>query len=630
MQLVITNNFAQSIIILLATTLGIFVVFCGLYYIYQSKFIENWVKKNAKWSILKQLSIKAIMGACIGGACFILIQMQYWFNFQGIIIFYISILLTIGLLFSYISMIVGTITIISYAIPVQLTSQNVIQTLDETTTYHQANALFISFPFILLVIGIIWITVARVIRVNKKTLISFISILIYFGVCLLVTFLILHKESMAVMSIELVLNTILLMLFYIVSLWIVNFFKKIKNLSKAVLYEKNYFLNPIKAEEIIKQKLKTDNVNLGLMVIFGFTNIDKLPIQLGNYASTYIQKILLEKIVKNFDDIDVLFYVTKNNEYACFFFLKDFDLQNLDVIYRGNNLTKRENHDPFLDIYKRLNAIPNNITYDDINEQININANAAIYGLHSCDFNQLEYYCSITKQNVLYSQNKNILQVYNPSNILDIPTNYNQIQKLNKFFNPQDFEVTLQKTDKLNLNKLTYEAHVSSVDHLLFSFDEIKKYSKENNIYEITMRLTAMQTLQEFANIKNNHKAKIILDYPFQPLLELNFNIATFIKKILIQNVNLSSLILRLDLDELNLDIVNIFDKIKDLQNANIEIYFTNFDESKSKVLDYITPDFISIKTNPTELLTISEIKQVQQYQQKLVELLSAYNLQII
>lgn len=209
------------------------------------------------------------------------------------------------------------------------------------------------------------------------------------------------------------------------------------------MYEKQYFLNSVKAESIIKDKLKKDNVNLGLMIIFSFSNIDKLPIQLGNYASTYVQKVLLEKIVKNFNNIDVLFYLTQRNEYACFFFLKDFDLNELSLIYKGNNSSRRYNNDPFFDVYQGLNSVPNNIHYNDLVEQINLNASGAIYGLHSCSFKQLEHLCRITRDSILPSQRKNILQIYNPSEIIDVKRNYDEIKKLNNFFNPDEFEIHL-------------------------------------------------------------------------------------------------------------------------------------------------------------------------------------------
>lgn len=623
MKLSLTNNFAQDLIILLAISLGIFVIFLGIYYLYKSNLITNWLEKNSKYIFWKKILSQAVIGIAIGLLCFILVKIQFVLNFEGIIIFFIPIFLTIGLLFSLTTMAIGVLTMLCYLIPMQ-TNCLINNSLELTN-------LAILYPFIILIIGIIWIAIIRILKLQSKIYINFISIILYYGISLLIAYLMLHKEAIAVLAIELCVNAIMLLIFYIVMITVINFVQKIKSLSKAVLYEKDYFINPIRAEQIIKEKLVKDEVNLGLMVIFGFTNIDKLPIQLGNYTSNFIQKQILEKLVKNFKDTDVLFYLTKNNEYACFFFLRDFNLNNLNLIYDGNALNKRNARDPFYDVYKKLYDIPNEIIYDKMHEQININASGAIYGVHSCEFNDLENLCRATKQSVMYTSKKNILQIYNPNTIINVSTSYNDIKDLNKYFDQKDFEVKLKKSNSfVNSHKKIFRPLCSSVNHLLFDLDSIKTYAKENNIYEITIRFLAMQCLQEFSRYKYNRRSKIVIPYCFKTIIDPNFNVGLFIKKVNTLNLNPSTIILGIDLDDEDTSSIHgVYDKIKELQGYNVSLYLKNFSDKNMGILKFIQPNYVSLKPlNQINKNTDSTL--VDEYYTSLISIMKEKNIKLI
>ncbi|GAA5414833.1 hypothetical protein UREOM_5440 [Ureaplasma sp. OM1] len=409
-----------------------------------------------------------------------------------------------------------------------------------------------------------------------------------------------------------------------------NVTKNIKTLSRSVLYEKDYFLNSIKAKEIIQQKLKQENFNLGLMVVFGFANVDKLPQKLGNYSSNFIIKKLLEKIVKSFQDKEVIFYMTKENQYACFFFLKELDLTKLNLIYQGNNLSKRMNSDPFFDIYKKLQDIPNEVVYNDTSEKIKLNTSGAIYGVHSCQLEHLESLCINTKNTVLYNTKKNILQIYNPNTVMIANKKYTEIKSLNKYFGQNDFEINLKVNKYIHFNKkITLQPLVSSVNHLLFNFESIADYAKEHKIYEITMRFLAMQCLQEFVKNPKNKKNKIIIPYCWQTLVNPNFNVSWFIKKIRSLNINPANVILRINLDDVHNLNYGIFDKLKELQTYEINFYWYNFDETNLKLLKFIKPDLVSLKPYRDVNLKQDSV-QIDLYYKTLIDFLQEQAIEIV
>lgn len=57
-----------------------------------------------------------------------------------------------------------------------------------------------------------------ILKISRKTLLVLVTNIVYFGVCILIAFLMLHKNPLKVMSIELLINSILFMIFYIVLL----------------------------------------------------------------------------------------------------------------------------------------------------------------------------------------------------------------------------------------------------------------------------------------------------------------------------------------------------------------------------------------------------------------------------
>lgn len=138
-----------------------------------------------------------------------------------------------------------------------------------------------------------------------------------------------------------------------------------------------------------------------------------------------------------------------------------------------------------------------------------------------------------------------------------------------------------------------------------------------------------MQCLQEFTNVKRQaYKSKILIPYPLAVIFNPYFNLSLFVKKITILNLTLSDIIFQLDLDELNVEYTNVFDKIQDLQKLKAKFYFINFDETRTKILNYIKPDYISIKPLPNNV-DISPLEK-EIYHQKMTELLSYYELKPI
>lgn len=497
-------------------------------------------------------------------------------------LFYIPIILVIGIIFNnwlatLITLLLSVGIIIDYAI---ISSEQNIFFL---------NTIFQILTLLAVVANIFFITI---LKKNKSRFINFISSLVLFSLILIFATLLFYKNLnlLFLMLIQILVLFILYLIMYEISLWFIQFTKKISSIDKKQSYEHKYFLNSQVAFSSIQKYIDNNNINFGVVILFNLINFNRLHTVFGNSGAKFIQQEFLQKLVNSFSStLSPLFFMTDNNEFACFIPLKQFT-NNLKHIYSGNNKQIRSFDDPLRLIQDNMFNIPKIVNYKNHSQQINSGAYASIYGLHSCDLNQLLDLCIKTKQKSYSNKKNSILEVYNPSMIY-LNEQEIDIKEVNNYFLPNNFQITCElKKDVIEY----YDFHISYLDKLLLNYDEIINLAIKENIYEYTSRLIAMQSLKKYSLLESRYRKKypVIINYPLNFTLSHNFNLGELKIKLQTLNIDNSNIIFSFDLSELNDEVIEPFNLIN-MKNVGFKILFKNLSFEKMNVFKKITPDYV-------------------------------------
>lgn len=591
------NNYVYLILINFAICVGVFLIYFGLNYFFDFKLIKKFAVKLTK--NYKRL-FDVIFGMIMGGLSFFGIFYAYkWYpETNTIVVLYLPLLLVFGISYKQSLFFSFLITILSSLILLSI--------------FESIGFLNIVYHIILVILTSCFVVTIRLLKLKNNKIVNFAFILIYIGLLILIFYLLFKNQPVENILIQSLFILILYLICYFSSSYIQNFIIKINELNKASNFKINNFYKENFAFKTINEtKLKN---KLGLMIIINFTNIFNLPIQLGNHMSNYMQQKLLDSFVDALRQYKPIFFITRKNEYALYIPLNNIDLNNLLIIYEGNDSNIRENNDPLKTLETHIQNIPRELIFGKQKIQVNFQLCCSIYGLHSYDNIQLINMCRLSIKN--NNSTSNIIKVYNPLKDVKPKVNYEEIKKLQKHFGPKSLEIKL-----IDSKYGWYTPKVSSVDHLLFDIEDIKEYSLSNGIYPIMLRWICMQSLQRYKDIGKTKP--ILIEYPLEHLLSNNFNINGFKRKINLLNIEFSKIIFKLNLLDINLEQnqMLIYQNIKLIMDLGIKTYFYNFDEQYASIVKIIKPNWISIN---------KKLKKYNKYYQNLNSLVSKFDINLI
>lgn len=602
-------NYLILLVILFSMAISIFAIFVILNDFIINKLITKF-KINKKY-IWKCTFIRICQYIFIFVSLFFLIILPQFSLFKNnvfiISIFYIPIILIIGILFNiWLPIMLSLSLFIGIIINNALLSKNQYD-------------FFINTMFQLLIIFICIGTVILNNFFNKKNskLINFIfsSIFMLIISIMNIVFFIEKIQLMFWMIIQIIAIWISYLLMYEISKLYQQFSKKIQSINDIRIYDNQYFFNSNLAQSQIQKIIKQENSSFGVMILFDLINFNTLHPIWGNSGAKFIQKKILKEIVNSFKNLNTIFFMTSENEYACFVTLNNFNNQNLKEIYIGNNKQIRSFNDPVKQIQNAMLNIPRNVFYKNNSKKIIAGAYGSIYGIHSNDITQLINLCYKTKQKSYSSRRTNILYVYDPNKI-HIGNKIKEINYQNHYFQPNNFQINLiNKKNVLLSNKDYYILDVCYLDRLLIGLDNIKSFATSMNVYEHTIRMIAMQALKIYSNISTPIKSKknpIILDYPINYVISENFNLGNFKNKLETLNVDIDNIIFKFDLDNFS-NIDAEFYNLNSLQKMGLKFIFNNLNINNISILEKIQPNFVKFKKNELNFSNQSNIHEIKQ-----------------
>ena len=607
-----TINYLILLIISFLLSMLSLLVYVALNFFLKINLLKKVYKKYKNFFLLKNIFIKLLQLAIVA-SIFLITVFFPQFNvsiinndYKLVSVFYIPLLLTIGMLFDWwmslllaITMVIG----ISIGYSIYMTNED----------------LFFSntiFQILTILVCLLSIGINKLFNKFLSNRFVIISSLLTFGFTLLlaISLLINQKTLLYMVIIEIPIVWVVYLLTYQISYVFLQTIKKTSIITENVTYEKKYFFNYEKSFKKITEYIKSNNTNFGLIIVFNIVNFDMFRKSCGNNVAKKMQNEFLDKIIETVKLISPLLFMTENNNYACFVPINLIGT-NLEEIYSTNS---NYLNDKISLIQKHLHEIPKQVKYKNQEFKTDLGAYGAIYGLHSCDISELIQLCYFTKRKTYSSRKNNLLEIYNP-NLIGINKSLVTVQNETSKIFKKDFQIKFKKIKNDLIQNNIYSPDISYVDNLLFNIDEIKTYAKENNDYIPAIRTIAMQVLTEFTKkIKNYDKSLVIVDYPVEFLSNINFNLGNLKTKLDFLNIAPEQIIFRFDINNLNKNSVSI-KYLNILKSMKFKILISDINILKNNFLKQIIPDYIFIKNLDWKKLSPQNIDSLKKFEIKVI-----------
>ncbi|WP_027119847.1 hypothetical protein [[Mycoplasma] testudinis] len=425
-----------------------------------------------------------------------------------------------------------------------------------------------------------------------------------------------------------------MVLFYFIGNVIVNFVGKTERLTEAIQFDKNHFVLSHYANDYLANQVSSNNYQRGFLMLFDFSGSEKIPVVDGRNKYDEIVTRLTKNLVSKFENISktkLNWFISKAVHHGVFI---PFNNQNTDLnlMYEGNELPNRMAGDMFVEYEKILRSIPTKVRYNKEIYEIQVHSAATIYGIHSCDFNQL-----ITRtENVLkqYDQikNKNLIQVYNPKLFHLLQTTANLYSDLAEQMDVKNLQVFLKNYSCVQNPKehfFYYEAALPA--KLIFNKLKIVRSIDSLQLKSTLIRLMAMRVIRAYVLSHPSQQLKLVIDYSLYELSNPNFNLNNFLSKLEKQGINFKKLILNIPFEFENFqqfDAVTI-KNLNNIKNQGIGLSVSGIGSDEIAVLKEIKFDYV-IENYRFKMSDYSNKDAVNEYVKTLTGFFSRQNLQIL
>lgn len=242
-----------------------------------------------------------------------------------------------------------------------------------------------------------------------------------------------------------------------------KFLSNAKNINENTYMKDGFILNKF-YKQFFYNYVTNKNVEYGILFVIDFRLNEEL---ISEHTASFIKGIKLkfiDAIRLEFENEDVLYFLTKENNYA--FFVKLNDIPNLKEGICGNDLAIRYHNDILRSYEDKFKSLPFDIMIDDKAYNRQFNFVATYYGVQSNDIQQLTNNCDMN----LNLNHKNMIYLIDPNqnnsnNIIEEKKNNILIQE--KFFSVDEVKV---KENSLVINGIKYQYFTPFiVEKLLFS-----------------------------------------------------------------------------------------------------------------------------------------------------------------
>lgn len=304
---------------------------------------------------------------------------------------------------------------------------------------------------------------------------------------------------------------------------------KVSQLAKQGVYADKHYLIPTVLGQYFNEFIKTHNVSQAIVVSLLIKVDDKHKEQ------------LLDNIHRSFKKDKCLMFKSSDNLYGLILTGKDYHIQDLNLSFNGNNLKDRLQIDNLKFLETKLKHL--------MSKDINIKAYVSIYGVHSCDLNQLLTNNQYLIRHDDVETNHNIIQLFNTNMTYQEINNNIAYTTLTQKVNLNDINVELELI-KLNKNHKIYVCPRFYWPKLLTCDINTIMNQFDSATADTLLRSLAIKSIELYVNHPDYRKYQLLIYYPIDSLNSNTWSCSNFIKKIKLYGISINDIILSFNVNK--------------------------------------------------------------------------------
>lgn len=314
-------------------------------------------------------------------------------------------------------------------------------------------------------------------------------------------------------------------------------------------YMDKHYLIPSVLGQYFNEFVKRYNVSQALII--------SLIINVPDKQKT----IVLDRIYETFKDDKVLFFKSNFGTYGLILTGKEYQITNLHNAYLGNKLGSRTNHDNLALLETKLLSLNN--------QDVQIKAYVSVYGVHSCDLEELLQNNNFLYKNDTLSEQHNIVQLFNTNIMTQQIIDNISFATLEQKIDLKDIDVELELL-KFNKDKHIYVCPRYYWPKMLTCDSQTIMQQFEPSVANTLLRSLAVKSLEKYANNDEYKKYPLLIYYPINQLNSGSWSVTNLIKKIRLFGVDPHNVILSFNVSQLNYWPKQIVENLIGLQEHDV------------------------------------------------------------
>ncbi len=358
---------------------------------------------------------------------------------------------------------------------------------------------------------------------------------------------------------------------------------RMSTMAEEGTYVDKYYLIPSVLNDSFLQYIKRNNLSQALVVSFTFDSNDKNKDKLLNQLHSF------------FATDKALFFKSEYNTYGVVLSGKNYFIQNLNESFRGNKLNNRSDYDGLKLLESKLSVIKQPIK-----------AHISIYGVHSCNLNELLKFNDFLRKHD--NQSSNIVQLFSSQitlqEIIDDIAYTTLVQKVNL----SDIDVKLELI-KMNKSKKIYVCPRFYWPKLLTCDIETILSQFEPSVADTLLRTLAIRSIEQYANSSYDTKYPLLIYYPINQLNNSLWSANNLENKIRLFGVHSNNIILSFNIRDYSYLPRQIVSSLIDLQKNNIMYFLVNVKSLSS--LRHVKPSGVILDRNLSKQINGNNLSNI-------------------
>ncbi|XQP54989.1 MAG: hypothetical protein ACOQNV_02535 [Mycoplasmoidaceae bacterium] len=355
--------------------------------------------------------------------------------------------------------------------------------------------------------------------------------------------------------------SILSTIFYYAVIGFINkWLTHVSKMARQGAYVDKYYLIPTALDEYFVNHIHQHNLTQALVLSFNIISNEK------------DRNKALDNIYQIFKDEKPLFFKSAYGTYGLILSNPHYQIHNLNKSYLGNHTKLRDEDDNLKYLEKQVSSLNT--------EKIIVNAYVSIYGVHSCQLEDLLRNNQYAFKHDDYEHDHNVVQLFN-SNLTNQEINDdNSFVTLSQKLNLNDITVQLELL-RMNKSRKIYVCPRYYWPKMLTCDVNVITGQFGATVANSLLRYLASKSLELYVNNEQYQQYPILIYYPIDQLNNNIWSINAFIKKLNLFGVDRTKIILSFDVSKYKVWPRQVLNNLKDLEKRNIKYMLVDINNIK-------------------------------------------------